>query len=313
MPPSRDQGILGFSPPFAAPPSPSFPVAGESDNDGILPRGGESDPIPLLDTPTPKPPAPPAAGGSIELTLLGDYANPWKSDPATEAKLAAGIGPPPPTGQDAPHWSPATDTFEATANAERAGAGTIVTCADLDAILDAIVQRPDGAIKRVNIITHGKTGGLGMKGEIKKTSFTDKSDPANSFVPGDVFFTTTGNSFLTVALLSGATGSLAAKRDQARLKFAPGAGIFLYACDAASDSALIQAIAKFFKVPVNGFGAPVGYFPETDSPKNPTRIINRTKTGVDNGSGKPDPLFGPIVGFKHLNNEPTMFAKTENP
>ena len=125
-----------------------------------------------------------------------------------------------------------------------------------------------------------------MKGEIKETSFVDKKDPANSFVPGDVFFTG-GNSFLTVALLNGVSGSLATKRDQAQRKFGPGAGIFLCACDATSDPALIQGLAKFFKVPVSGFGAAVGYFPITDSGTKPTCIIDRTKTGVDNGSHQP--------------------------
>ena len=51
MPPDREQGVLGFNPPFATAPTPSLPTAGGSPTDGILPRAGESDPIPLLDDP----------------------------------------------------------------------------------------------------------------------------------------------------------------------------------------------------------------------------------------------------------------------
>jgi len=312
MPPSREQTILGVDPPFAATPSPTLVPVGESVNDGILARAGENDPIPLLDNPQPKPQVTLAAG-TLELTLLGNYTNPWKTDPVTEARLAMGLVPAAPGGES-PHWSPATDTFEASAKAEPAGAGTIATCANLDDLLNAIVQRSDGSIKRINIITHGDSGGIGIRGEIKATTFTDKNNAANSFVPGTVIFTL-DRTYLSATLLKGVTGSDVAKRDQARQKFGGGAGIFLYSCNAASDASLVKALAEFFKVQVTGFGATVGYFPDVafDAAKKPLRITDRTKSGVDNGSGKADPLFPPVVGFKHLNSESVMFPNTVNP
>jgi hypothetical protein len=286
------------------------PVFGDSPVDGILPKAGQGDPIPL-DAPGS---STPAAQTQVELTLIGDYPNPWKNDPVTEARLVA-ASTTPPSGKPVPHWSPGTDTFTSVAQAEASGAGQIVVCADLDAILDTIIKQADHSVTRVNIISHGMTGGLGMKGEIKKTTHADPTDPNNSFVPGDVFFTNPsgGTNFITSALLSGASGTLASKRDQAQKKFAPGAGIFIYGCDSASDPALVQAIAKFFKVPATGFNAAVGYFPKIDSAKNPTKVTDRRQTGVDNGTNQPDPLFPPLVGFKHLDHEPPMSATTQNP
>src|SRR5687768_16490608 len=60
--------------------------------------------------------------GTVELTAVGSFPNPWTKNPALEAQLAGGK-------VNNAKWTPGTDTLTAAAKAEPKGAGAIRTCA----------------------------------------------------------------------------------------------------------------------------------------------------------------------------------------
>jgi hypothetical protein len=291
--------------PPSASTTPALASTDSAPNEDTVPQIGHTDVTPLDAPPAQKTGAP--GPGTLELTILGNYPNPWANDAVTEAQLATGLVHTP-AGQDknlVPHWSPATDTFQEVAHAERQGAGAVSVCANLDAMLNVIVGVP-GSIARLNIITHGMAGGIGLSGSIKTSYGTQNG---SKYGPGDVFFDTASEAFLTAALFNGVTGPREVQRKYARQRFGSGAAIFVYACDVGADHNLLQAMADFFQVTVYGFNAMVGFFPLTDSQTKPTKITDRSQTGAwDNtpGGDHKEPLFPPMNGFKHLNSEPPM-------
>jgi len=262
---------------------------------------GDRHAIELQDKPTAPGPAGANKGagaaqpGTAEITCVGAYANPWATNPGLEARLVMGKVP-------NAHWSPGTDTMTAVANAEK---GTVATCPTLLAILKQI-SGSSGLVSRVNILTHGRSGGIGMQGEIKATSQRDKSDPNDvekNFDIGDVYFRKMSESFITTTMLAAPDAAVQQELPGALAKLGSNAVFQVYACDSGVDESTLKALAKFFNRPVGGLKAKVGYFVDVDAAA--TRILARNKTGVLGLDDQPDPLFTiRAAGFKHLNSHP---------
>jgi hypothetical protein len=286
---TRTQSIEGRDP-WAAPP------ADPLGDDNILSLGaGDTAPPPAgQQAGTPKAP------GTVELTAVGSFPNPWTGNPALEAQLA--------TGKANGKWSPGTDTLAAAASAEPRGSGMVKTCANLDELLGFVIGA-SGAVARLNILTHGQSGAIGMAGEIKAVGNRDAkapNDPEKNWVIGDVFFTRAA--FVDQAAVTRQDAALVARRDAARAKFGAGARVVLYACDSGSSDVFVKALAGFFGATIGAFRNSIGYFPTIAGGV----ISNRAVTGVLGADGKIDPLSTiQAAGFKHMDGHSEFF--TVNP
>ncbi len=125
-------------------------------------------------------------------------------------------------------WAPASIDFEATATKSGGGTGR----ATFTALLDHIEASAVGSIHELGLIGHANTDIFGLSGRITAT---------------DVFFTAPG--IISTETLTREAARIAALRD----RFAPGAEIVLYGCNAGAGQALLDAISNAFHVCVKGF------------------------------------------------------------
>jgi Domain of unknown function (DUF4157) len=140
------------------------------------------------------------------------------------ADLAAEIA----SGNKKPsEWHPATPDMAATA----AGSGGGESVATLDDLLKKIEAKAPGSITRLNLIGHSNRSVFSLGGTITKDNV--------EFFP---------NAALYADTLADNKTRIAALRD----RFASGAKIVLYSCDAGSGQALLDAIGEAFGVCVEG-------------------------------------------------------------
>jgi hypothetical protein len=219
------------------------------------PSGGFSTPGPVgLDA---EPLDSPAKGGkaktTVERTYVGEYQNPWETNPAAEvAILEEGK-----KEKATKHWSPGTIDFEALSK-------STTLANSFPSFLALLLKETPGTVSRANIITHGDFGRIGFKGTIDVNN-------------GDVFFDSDPDAALTSTSLSKWVNSTLIDDnnkshtwDEIKAAFSSGAQIFIYSCNGATDPQLLQEMADAFGVKVNGNNKAVVYC--VDFNTNPPKV-----------------------------------------
>lgn len=125
-------------------------------------------------------------------------------------------------------WHPATPDMAATA----AGSGGGEAVSTLDELLKKIESKGKGSITRLNLIGHSNSSVFSFGGTITKDNV--------EFFPSAALYD---------EALTNNADRIAALRD----RFAAGATIVLYSCDAGSGQALLDAVGKAFGVCTQGF------------------------------------------------------------
>jgi hypothetical protein len=151
------------------------------------------------------------------------YGGGYKQRPygSVDAEIAA--------GQKKPsEWHPATDDMAATA----AGSGGGEAVSTLDELLKKIEAKGKGSITRLNLIGHSNSRVFSFGGKITADNVEFSPDAA-----------------LYADAISDKAARFAALRD----RFAPGAKIVLYSCDAGTGQGLLDAVGDGFGVCVEGF------------------------------------------------------------
>ena len=143
-------------------------------------------------------------------------------------------------------WHPATRDMAATA----AGSGGGEPVSTLDDLLKKIESKAPGSITRLNLIGHSNRSVFSFGGTITKDNVE--------------FF---ANAALYADALAEQKDRIAALRD----RFASGAKIVLYSCDAGSGQALLDAVADAFGVCVEGFTSEIWWCLGSDGKGNAQR------------------------------------------
>jgi len=170
-------------------------------------------------------------------------------------------------------WSPATIDFRATATNSGGGSGS----ATFTALLDHIEAAAPGSITELGLIGHANVDYFGLAGRI---------------TAHDVWFGDEG--------LIGAE-SLERERDRIvslRNRFAAGAKIVLYGCNAGSGRPLLDAISNAFQVCVQGFSNEIVTCLRWRTPSR--EIFDRGRTWVDDPMALVTPEDVGCASF-HLN------------
>lgn len=234
--------------------------------------------------------------GSLVLTLLGDFGNPWKGDPKAEADAI-----------DNKIWEPATDTFDVVARHPNNNISKqeVKVCPTFASFLGFILNA-SGKIARINVISHTNSGLVAFGGTI------------NAKQKG-VKLNVNANSGAFIAMDSAVLVDL---RDESkewfldnqkftikdiRQKFAASAEIVLYACGSGFNLAFLRDVALTFKVTVRGFRDEIIYFvqwdnTEKDAKRPPKIVITRTETAYNSPPANP-PETGHQSGFMHLKSD----------
>jgi hypothetical protein len=200
---------------------------------------------------------------AVERTFIGEYKNPWESNPAQEiAMIQAGSNP-----QSGKHWSPGTVDFQALSQ------GTLLADS-YPSFLAWLLKEKPGSLKRVNIITHGDFSRIGFKGtiDVQNGGVVFDSDPDSSLT------LTSLNKWRNGPLID--DNNKSHTFDEIKAKFAHGAEIFIFSCNGASDPQLLQELADAFGVKVNGISKEVVYCVVFDT--SPPRVQrSRHKVAVN--------------------------------
>lgn len=161
-------------------------------------------------------------GGLVqrELVSAAGYANRFDSD---EAEIRCFESPPATC-----KWSPSSVDFAATAT--QSGGGTPI--GTFTGLLDHIASRSPGSITELGLIGHADSADFGLSGTI---------------TAHDVWFTAPG--LINADTLTANMARIEAVRD----RFAAGAQIVLYGCNAGVGLALVEALSRAFRVCVLGF------------------------------------------------------------
>jgi hypothetical protein len=137
------------------------------------------------------------------------------------------------SGQKKPsEWHPATEDMAATAT----GSGGGEAVSTLDELLKKIEAKGKGSITRLNLIGHSNSRVFSFGGKITADNVEFSPDAA-----------------LYDQAITDKAASFAALRD----RFAPGAKIVLYSCDAGTGQALLDAVGTAFGVCVEGFSSEI--------------------------------------------------------
>jgi hypothetical protein len=186
--------------------------------------------------------------GRREITVVGDFARPWKGDGEEIAAIVDG------------RWSPSTADFRMLA----ANSGEVdarIVSSPL-ALIHLILDQPLQSIRRLNIVSHGDDGGIGFSGDIEENGDvlfnvddvlsirslfglfrTHERDGFNRIV--EVFIEHRGHRRTFVDVWN---------------RFGLDAEIVVYACNVGVDRELIKAMAHVFQVTVRGFDDALDYF-----------------------------------------------------
>lgn len=159
-------------------------------------------------------------------------------------------------------WHPGNADMAATAS----GSGGGEPIATVDALLTALESKGKGAITRLNLIGHSSSSAFAFGGTIK---------------PDDVLFD--ANATIDADMLS----KNAARITNIKDRFAEGAKIVLYGCNAGSALPLLEALSNAFGVCVQGFTTEVWWCIMPGKEKN---TLVRGRTWAENPH---DPLPAP--------------------
>lgn len=221
------------------------------------------------------------------------------------------------------HWSPTDRDFKeivdfevAAHNKKFKGMASPVKLTNLRSFVAAFSPLPDGKVGRVNIVTHGMPGIIGLSGTIDGSSGATYFGPAGTEDPNldpeparQLFLTTAERmddaTFWRQQLIYGWFNHLdkgQQDRNAIKKKLASCAEIHLYACNTSTGgglaSALMKGMANTFNVPVFGFDGPIFYHPTVDR----NRITERRITGV--GTDEKDAIAHEALGVLHNDVRP---------
>lgn len=257
--------------------SPSAQASTPGPNDAIATDGGTSGK---------------GGGGSLVLTLLGDFSNPWKGDPKVEAAAI-----------DNKIWEPATDTFDVVARHPNNNISKqdVKVCPAFTSFLGFILNAP-GQIARINVISHTNSGLVAFGGTIDATKKGVMLNVNQN--PGD--FTAMDSAALVELRDESKSWILGQNQNftikDLRQKFAENAEIVLYACGSGFNLAFLRDVALTFKVKVRGFKAEIVYFVQWNNTGKNQIVITRTETAYNNPPANP-PQSGHQSGFMHLQSD----------
>lgn len=230
--------------------------------------------------------------GSLVLTLLGDFDNPWKGDPKAEADAI-----------DNKIWEPATDTFNVVARHPNNNISKqeVKVCPAFTSFLGFILNA-SGKIARINVISHTNSGLVAFGGTIdakKKSVMLNVNQNPGDFIAMDsaalVELRDESKSWIL-----GQNQSFTIK--DLRQKFAANAEIVLYACGSGFNLAFLRDVALTFKVTVRGFKAEIFYYVQWNNTGKNQIVITRTETAYNNPPANP-PESGHQSGFMHLKSD----------
>lgn len=223
------------------PPGAGFAIPGPSG----IPLGPNNVPDPQKNKPVQPQPTP----QGMELSLVGDFPNPFRGNAKAELdQVTKGL------------WFPSTDDFRVV------GGSSIVVTDAFSFLLE--IMKANKPITRLNFFSHSVTGIIAMQGTI---------DPAGSVALGTVQNATWTQIFgKTKAIVdpyakiwgdeganSGTStisvGNVTFTLDAVRAKFASDAVFWLYLCHGASDPMLMQQAANVFQVTTKGFNFAIVY------------------------------------------------------
>jgi hypothetical protein len=215
------------------------------------------------------------AGGTREITVVGDFPKPWANAREEIAAIKEDL------------WFPSTDDFIAVErNSRKKKRGPTPIVDSVESFIHLILDQPAGSIKRINIITHGNGSKIAFSGEIDKE--------------GAVFF----DEELDVDTLRGMLRHGIEYRgkhvewNQVARRFARDAEIVVFACKAAINETLLQDVAEYFEVTVRGFTAELHYHVTFTEARG---VIHRNEITVD-GKKDLDDLTPTVVKKPELFN-----------
>lgn len=235
-----------------------------------------------------------AAGGPTpltELTIVTSFPDIVESKQQERDRVAAG------------QWSPTLKDFRAVAAVDTPS-GAIFEASSFLSLLSAIIYtnpaapntsplRPTQSLKRVNIITHGNPGLIGMSGTATPTGAVYFAPAAATPLDGHIDVAAVQAANDPTLLLPGKQPLVATLRD----RLAPKAEIFLIACHSgmAQSVPLMLDLKSFFQATIQAYADPIYYCPSYDA----AQVLDRTITGIGSCSGaKP--------GFRHLTPQRTF-------
>lgn len=178
------------------------------------------------------------------LTIVGDFdASVWKTTAEEIAAIQA-----PKDAQGNSKWSPATDDYVAAAAKSRIAGRSrnIPVVGSTNAFINFLLMQPKASITRLNIITHASPTTIALSGEVIEfnVAFDEElsvSDMRNFLRNG---YTLKGRQVPWA---------------EVEARFADGAEIAIYACNAALAKSFLQDIAEFFGVRILAFDKKLNY------------------------------------------------------
>lgn len=223
-------------------------------------------------SPSPAPAATkkPKAATTKEITLVGDFKNPFTSIKEEVKAMKEG------------RWEPSTDDFQDVG-------GRVARVDSYLSVLGAILVEGDsethaGSISRINIFTHANSNLIALGGRIEVGSIsTNVLLNVQNAISSDTLDNL--NNQGAIFNVQSKVKKLAKKDftlDDVRARFAKDAVIVLYACRSGVEGALLQRLADTFQVKVIGFTDLIGYFPNYT--EVPARVTNRRRVGVGRNS-----------------------------
>jgi len=194
-----------------------------------------------------------------ELVSAGGYPNRFRND---EDEIRCFEGP-----AETCKWSPSSIDFQATAT--HSGGGTPI--GTFVGLLDHIASRSPGSITELGLIGHANSAYFGLSGTISAH---------------DVVFADPG--VIGAETIAANTARIEAVRD----RFAAGAQIVLYGCNAGVGLTLLEALSRAFHVCVSGFSDEIFscfiWEPKKRRAGHPRHIIHRGNVWTK--AGELDPL-----------------------
>lgn len=174
------------------------------------------------------------AGGPVQITVVGDYSEPWKNDAEEIDAIRAGD-----------QWFPSTEDFIAFAKKSRAAAkGRVPIVGSTEAFIHLILDRAPKSITRINVIVHGSEGTIGFKGEV---------------ISGNVlFYDELDLNVLRDFLRNGIVYEKNKKTrtvqwSEVENRFANDAVLVIYGCTVGMSATFIQDVADMFDIRVQAF------------------------------------------------------------
>jgi hypothetical protein len=189
---------------------------------------------------------------------VGEFPRPWASEQEEIDVLRSG------------DWFPSEEDFAAATKNSGSTGRNYLTVNSTASFIGLVFKQPKGSISRLNLVTHGASDSIGLKGRIEK---------------GAVYF----DDELGEGVLVGFKDNGIEKDDgtvvpwsEVQARFAKDAAIVVYACKAALSEAFLQDLADIFGVTVQGFSKELHYTYDEEALSDGS--VNRRKLKVDGES-----------------------------